>query len=359
MSIDDWRRQIDQIDRRLLELLNERADVVSNLAKEKRSQGRSLHDPERENQIFVGLELAQSELQGAFPSSALRPVFREIISACLSLQQPVSVAYLGPPGTFTHMAARSRFGLAATYVEASTIAAVFDAVARQTAQLGVVPIENSTEGGVNFTLDCLIEYDVSIRSELVLDVAHCLVARQEDLASIDHVYSHPQGLAQCRSWLGKHLPHAQLVVSPSTSAAARQAAQDERAAAVASRLAAELHGLRVLRDSIQDRVQNATRFIVLAGSDAPATGNDKTSLVFSTPHKKGALRAVLEIFDDENLNLTRIESRPYGSRMWEYAFFTDVEGHRSDAAVARALARLQSTCGKVKVLGSYPRAAQT
>jgi chorismate mutase/prephenate dehydratase len=203
----------------------------------------------------------------------------------------------------------------------------------------------------------LVEQDVKIRNELILDVAHCLMARHEDMSRIERVYSHPQGLAQCRTWLAKNLPQAQLVVSPSTGAAARQAAADEGAAGVASRLAAELNGLRILHDNIQDQAQNATRFIVLGFEDGPKTGNDKTSLVFSTPHKKGALRAVLEIFDQEDINLTRIESRPYGGRMWEYAFFTDVEGHRTDPSVERALERLTATCGKVKVLGSYPRAS--
>jgi chorismate mutase / prephenate dehydratase len=355
MSPKDLGSEVEEIDRKLLALLNERARVMTKLAHDAHDAGLALRDPSREDAAFEHLEQLQEDSGGAFPKFALRPVFREIMSACLSLNEPLSVAYLGPPGTFTQMAARSLFGVTATYVENSTIAAVFDAVVRQTAELGVVPIENSTEGGVSFTLDCLLEYDVRIQRELVLDVAYCLIAKHEDVASIEHVYSHPQGLAQCRNWLAKHLPQAQLVMSPSTSAAARQAAGDDRAAAVASRLAAELNGLRVLRDGIQDRVQNATRFIVIGQSDAPPSGNDKTSLVFSTAHKKGALRAVLTIFDEEELNLTRIESRPYGSRLWEYAFFTDLEGHRTDPPVARALERLRGACGQVKVLGSYPR----
>ena len=351
-DLDD---EVEEIDRRLLALLNERARAVSTPAAGAQAAGRALRDPSQQDAAFVRLEQLQEETGGTFPKLALRPVFREIMSACSSLNEPLSVAYLGPPGTFTQMAARELFGVGATYVENSTIAAVFDAVVRQSALLGVVPIENSTEGGVSFTLDCLLEYDVEIQRELVLDVAYCLIAKHEDVASIEHVYSHPQGLAQCRNWLARHLPQAQLVMSPSTSAAARQAASEDRAAAVASRLAAELNGLRVLRDGIQDRVQNATRFIVIGQSDAPPSGNDKTSVVFSTAHKKGALRAVLEIFDEEELNLTRIESRPYGSRLWEYAFFTDLEGHRSDPPVARALERLRSACGQVRVLGSYPR----
>jgi chorismate mutase/prephenate dehydratase len=196
-----------------------------------------------------------------------------------------------------------------------------------------------------------------IRGELVLDVTQCLLGQHDDLARIERVYSHPQGLAQCREWLLRNLPHAQLVVSHSTSAAAREAVLDARAAAVASRLAADLEGLRVIREGIQDRADNTTRFIILAKSDAPPTGRDKTSLLFSTPDERGALKHVLEILYEEGLNLTRIESRPRrGAKLWEYVFFTDLEGHRSDAAVERALGRLGAHCAFVKVLGSYPRA---
>jgi chorismate mutase/prephenate dehydratase len=359
MSIDDLRSRIDALDERILELLEERAALAQDIGRQKRNTAQVMHDPEREQRIFERLEaLLAARAEPTFPKTSIRPVFREIISACLALEAPISVAYLGPPGTFTHMAARTVFGLAARYVEAASIAGVFDAVARGSVTYGVAPIENSTEGGVTFTLDSLLETDGAvIRSEVVLDVAQCLVARHEELARVERVYSHPQALAQCRAWLAKNLPHAQLVVSPSTTTAAREAAADDAAAAVASRLAAELYGLRVMREAIQDRAENATRFIVLATSDAPPTGADKTSLVFSTPHERGALRRVLELFDEEGLNLSRIESRPSRNKLWEYVFFTDVEGHRADPNLARALVRLKNQCRMVKILGSYPRAS--
>lgn len=355
-SVDDYRSQIDAIDDKLVDLLNERAKLAQTVGKEKRDAARPMHDPEREQRIFERLERRLSEIGSAvFPASSIRAVFREIISACLSVEEEVTVAYLGPPGTFTHLAARSNFGTAARYVEGSTIPAVFDAVSRGAVSYGVVPIENSTEGGVTFTLDSLLDTDVKIRSEIVLDVAQCLIGREDDLGRIERVYSHPQALAQCREWLAKHLPHAQLVVSPSTSMAAREAASDPASAAVASRLAAELNGLLVIRESIQDRAQNATRFVVLAREEAPPTGHDRTSIVFSTPDQRGALRRVLEIFDEEGINLSRIESRPRRGELWQYAFFTDLEGHHSDETVRRALARLEKQCTMVKVLGSYPR----
>ena len=357
-EIQGIRQRIDTIDDQLLALLRQRAQQAREIAKLKRERSLPLHDPEREASVLARLEgTPQQPADTGFPQRSIRPVFREIISACLSIEQPISAAYLGPPGTFTHMAARAAFGLAAQYVEAATIPGVFDAVGRDRATYGVVPIENSTEGGVTFTLDSLLECDLLIRNELVLDIAQCLVGTNDDLASIQRVYSHPQALAQCRRWLGRNMPGAQLVVSDSTTAAARQAAEDPAAAAVASRLAAELTNLQVIREAIQDQAQNATRFIVLGKKDAPPTGRDKTTVVFSTPDERGALRRVLEIFDTERINLTRIESRPAPAKLWEYVFFTDFEGHRGDPEVASALQRLSSLCQMTKVLGSYPRAS--
>jgi len=356
MTLDDLRRGIDEIDDEILDLLDKRARLASEIGEKKRAADRTLYDPERERRIFERLEQRYDALsERKFPRASLQPVYREIISACLSVEQPLSVAYFGPPGTFTHMAARAVFGLAARYVESATISGVFDAVERGSAGYGVVPIENSTEGGVTYTLDSLLEHDVLIRSEVVLDVAQCLVGQHDELGRIERVYSHPQALAQCRGWLAKHLPHALLVVSPSTALAAREAAADQNAAAVASRLAAEIAGLRVIRENVQDRAENATRFVILAESDAPPTGRDKTSVVFSTADERGALKRVLEIFDEEAINLSRIESRPAPGQAWQYVFFTDLEGHRSEPQVARALERLKGKCAMVKVLGSYQR----
>ena len=357
MSLEELRRRIDEIDDEIVELLQRRAQAAVEVGELKRAQGRPAHDPEREQQVLARLEQRVTRQSGpAFPRQSIRPVFREIMSACLSVESPLTVAYLGPPGTFTHLAAHRAFGLAAHYVQATSIPGVFEAVARDHASYGVAPIENSTEGSVTFTLDSLLESDLRIRNELVLDVTQCLLGLHPDLSRIARVYSHPQALAQCRKWLAKHLPHAQLIVSPSTAAAAREACADDSTAAIASQLAAELHGLTVIQAGIQDRAENATRFVVLAKSDAPPTGSDKTSFVFATRHERGALRRALEILERESLNLTRIESRPRPAKLWEYVFFADVEGHRTDPGVARALSRLEQHSGLVQVLGSYPRA---
>jgi chorismate mutase / prephenate dehydratase len=358
MTIDDIRRRIDAVDERILDLLEDRAKLAADAAAAKREAGQALYDPEREQRVIAHVEALHAARKAPhFPGASLRPVFREIISACLSLEQPMNVAFFGPAGTFTHMAALRFFGLAVRYVEATTIPGVFDAVTRGTVAFGVVPIENSTEGAVTFTLDSLLDSSLMIRSEIVLDISQCLVGRHAELGRIQRVYSHPQALAQCRGWLAQNLPHAQLVVAPSTSAAAREVAADEGAAAVSSRLAAELSGLLVIREGIQDRAQNATRFVVIAIEDAPPTGRDKTSLVFSTRHERGALKHVLEIFEQQGVNLTRIESRPARDKLWEYVFFTDLEGHRSDPAIERAIERLTETSAMVRLLGSYPRGA--
>ncbi|MFC1641332.1 prephenate dehydratase [Myxococcota bacterium] len=358
VTLQDIRQRIDQIDERLVDLLEQRAAAVAEGIEIKRGQGLPLHDPERERRVLERVaELAAAHPSAAFPVAAVAPVFREILGACLSVHRPLTVAYLGPPGTFTHMAAQVAFGFAVQYLQSTTIPGVFDAVARGSAAHGVVPIENSTEGGVSFTLDCLLDTSLMISSEVVLDVTQCLLSQHDDLGHIQRVYSHPQGLAQCREWLRHNLPDAQLVVSHSTTVAAREAVADPRAAAVASTLAAELNGLKVVRAGIQDRPDNTTRFVVLAESEASPTGRDKTSLVLSAPDERGALKGVLQILYDAGLNLTRIESRPRrGAKLWEYVFFTDLEGHRLDAPVQQALTRLAERGAFVKVLGSYPRA---
>ncbi|MEI9939835.1 MAG: prephenate dehydratase [Pseudomonadota bacterium] len=268
---------------------------------------------------------------------------------------PGPIAFFGLFGSWTHAAARTVFGLTADYRENSTISHVFEAVASGAAEFGVVPIENSTEGGVNQTVDELLTRKLWIKGEVVLEIAQCLLGLASDLGAIERVASHPQGLAQCRRWLAEHLPNAEQVASLSTTTAARDAASDPALAAISSPLAAELNGLRVLVAGIQDNAENATRFVVIAKSDAQRTGRDKTSLVFSTAHSRGALRQALEIFDRAGINLSRIESRPAPGRRWEYVFLTDLEGHREDEAIAGALVELERHCSTVRVLGSYPR----
>ncbi len=354
MALDDLRKRINDIDDSILELLEERAKVVSDVARAKRDANLPTYDPERERQVLDRL----ASRAGRFPADAIRAVYREVMSACLALQEPLKVSYLGPEGTFSHAAARAYFGLAATYAEATTFEGVFDAVARKQVQYGVVPIENSTEGTVPHAVDALVGSDLLIRAEFELEVSQCLLTRAPGLASIERVYSHPQPLGQCRVWLAKNLAGAQLVQATSTAAAVRDAMADPRAAAIASRLASELYGVPILREKIQDRAENFTRFIIVSHEDAPRTGRDKTTIAFSLPdgQGRGALLRALTIFDEDQVNLTRIESRPSREKPWDYVFLADLEGHRDDANIGRAVTRLQAKCPFFKHLGSYPRA---
>lgn len=352
MSLEDLRRRIDAIDEQILGLLERRADVVAHVAREKQDKGLPVHDPEREREV---LERLAQRGAGRFPREAIVAVYREVMSACLALQAPLAVAFLGPEGTFTHLAARRLFGLAARCVEATTIDGVFDAVRRGAAAYGVVPIENSTEGSVGTAVDALLEGGLVLRRELVLPVAHCLLGAPRQITAVERVYSHPQALAQCRLWLAKNLASAQLVQTSSTAGAVREAAVDPGGAAIGSSLAGELWGLPVLRERIQDRAENATRFVVVAHEDAPRSGDDKTSVGFALRDEPGALRRALQIFDAEGVNLSRIESRPSRKQPWEYVFLIDLGGHREDDNVARALAQLRERCESLTMLGSYPR----
>lgn len=353
-TLAELRSEIDRVDDELLRLLNARATLVGRVAQLKERMQVPFYVPSRERQIIERLMAANP---GPFPTQSIRGVFQEIFSACLSLERTVRVAYLGPEGTFTHLAAKRQFGLSARTLPTGTIADVFREVEGGAADFGVVPVENSTEGVVNHTLDTFVDSDLKVSAEIILPVSHSLVGRAGlELAQIERVYSHPQALAQCRRWLSTNLPRAALVESSSTSDAARRAAEDSHGAAVASEMAARLHQLEILRQRIEDVTGNVTRFLVIGRQQAEPTGRDKTSILFTTRDAPGSLHRVLGAFADRGLNLTRIESRPSRRRPWEYVFFADLEGHQRDAGVAEALDAVRGHCEQLKVLGSYPKA---
>ncbi len=352
MSLEEYRHQIDAIDDQILKLLEERATVVEHVAQAKKDRLRPVYDPERERRV---LERLVAKGAGRFPPEAIVAVYREVMSACVALQAPVTVAFLGPEGTFTHIAARHFFGLAARYHEATTVDGVFEAVRRDNALYGVVPIENSTEGAVTHAVDALLEGGLLIRKELVLEVMQCLVSFAPQLSTIARVYSHPQALGQCRGWLLKHLASAQLVQTASTAAAVREAATDPQGAAISSKLAAEIYNIPLLYQNIQDVPENATRFVMLAKQDGPRTGDDKTTLSFSLRDAPGALKHALDIFERAHVNLSRIESRPTRQKAWDYVFFVEFEGHREDETIANMLNELRAHCVSVTLHGSYPK----
>jgi chorismate mutase / prephenate dehydratase len=357
-GLSQLRSDIDAVDERILGLLNERAGLAGAVGELKRSlqPEAPFYAPAREREVLNRLSALNP---GPFPSEALRPVFQEIMGACLSLERPLRVAFLGPEGTFTHQAVKHQFGLSVLALPQGAIPAVFQAVERGQADYGVVPVENATEGVVDSTLDTFLESPLRITAEIQLPVEQALLLRHElELGQVKRVYSHPQALGQCQRWLASHLPNAAQVAAPSTAEAARLAHEDAEGAAVASDLAAKLFDLRVAAEGIQDLSGNATRFLVLGRTPSAPTGKDRTSLVATVKDGPGALLHLLEPFARRGLNLSRIQNRPTRRKAWEHAFFLDVEGHEQDAAVAEALVELREVTASVKLLGSYPQAQE-
>lgn len=354
-ALAELRAHIDDVDERILALLNERAGYAAAVGDHKRvlQPEASFHAPARERQVLSRLAGMNA---GPFPTAAIRPVFQEIMGACLSLERPLQVAFLGPEGTFTQQAVKHQFGLSVHALPQASIPNVFLAVERGQADYGVVPVENATEGVVDSTLDTFLDSPLQITAEILLPVEQALLLRHDlELAQVQRVYSHPQALGQCQRWLAAHLPHAAQIAASSTAEAARLAHEDAEGAAVASELAAKLFDLKVGCECIQDLSGNATRFLVLGRTAMAPTGKDRTSLVVTVKDGPGALLQLLEPLARRSLNLTRIQNRPTRRRAWEHAFFLDVEGHAAEAPMAEALAELRQVAASMKLLGSYPQ----
>lgn len=352
-DIQHYRKEIDRIDDQILRLLNERSKSVIEIGRLKRESdaGANLHTPGREAEIVARLT---RQNEGPFPNEAIRPVYREIMSASLSLEGPQKVAYLGPRATFTHLACIQKFGESAQYVPVNSIKDVFEEVERGRANFGVVPIENTTEGVVNHTLDMFVDSNLLIYGEVLQEVSHHLLSKAERLEDIKKIYSHPHAIAQCRHWLETNLPQVPVAEAPSTARAAELCADDPTAAAIASELAAQLYGLKVLKSRIEDNINNVTRFLVLSKKAPERTGRDKTSVMLSVKDKVGALYDLLRPFASHGLNMTKIESRPSRRKAWEYIFFVDIEGHVEEDRVKKALEEIKGRCLFMKILGSYP-----
>ncbi len=348
------RERVDAIDRDILDQLNERARLVQSIGRVKAETGSPIYEAARERQI---VEQLCARNPGPFPSEGIAPVFREIISATRSLERVLRVGYFGPEGTFTHLAARRQFGQLADLASLGSIAEVFAAVERRQIDLGVVPVENTTEGVVTQTFDSLAEHEVSICGEVVLRISQQLLSLSGRLEDVRRVVSHPQPLAQCRLWLDRHLPGTERVEAASTAVAARLAAADGSLAAIGSAIAGEVYGLRTIEAAIEDRRDNTTRFVVIGQLSPPASGNDLTSVLFTIrKDEAGALHRLLAPFAEQGLNLTSIQLRPIKGKPWEYLFFLDVEGHRSDPRLVRALEGAARVAHTQRILGSFPRA---
>lgn len=352
LTIPEHRKAIDRLDAQIVRLLNERTRHVLQIGEIKRKAGQEIYAPHRE--LAVLNRVARLN-RGPITHESLRAIYREIMSSALALEKSMTIAYFGPEATFTHLAAIRRFGSSLRYSPQKTIADVFTEVSRNRAEYGVVPVENSTEGVVTHTLDMFVDSELKIVSQVLLPIQHCLLARCAR-SQIRRLYTHPQALAQCRSWVQNNLPQVEIIESSSTTRAAELAARDKHAAAIASALAAERYHLRILGSDIQDNVENVTRFLVLGRECPPPTGRDRTSLMFCIEDKVGALYQALAPFRRYRINMTKIESRPNKRKAWEYYFFVDCDGHMNDRRVSAALAMLAQQCTFVKVLGSYPRA---
>jgi chorismate mutase/prephenate dehydratase len=351
--LKELRARIDAIDDRILALLNERAATALDVGRIKAERNLRFYVPEREVEILRRLTEANP---GPFPNEGLKAIWREIISASLSLEKPLSVAFLGPRATFTHLACLKHFGESAQYVPQINLSEVFDAVERNVADFGVVPIENSSEGIVSNTLDMFVDHNLLICGEIMVEVDQDLLSVTGDLDHVRKVYSHPHAIAQCRGWLERNLRQVPVFDVESTARAAELAADDPSAAAIAGEAAAKIYGLKTIRRRIQDNTNNFTRFIIIGKQPSARTGNDKTSILFSARDEVGALHLMLEPFAKYNVNLTKIESRPVKKKAWEYLFFLDMTGHASDDPVAKALDDLKAHAQFIKILGSYPRA---
>jgi chorismate mutase/prephenate dehydratase len=354
MSLEELRKRIDELDHQLVQLLNERARVVVEIGKLKDKTGKAVYAPDREKEVLARIAEAN---EGPLPDKCLVAIWRELMSGSFVLERPLRIGFLGPKGSFSHTAAMLKFGQSVEYEPLADITSIFDEVSKEHCDLGLAPVENTTGGGVIETLDALIDSDVKVCAEVLMAIHHNLLGNCS-LEKIEKIYSKPEVFAQCRNWLSATFKEAQTVPVASTAKAAQLVSEEPTSAAIGSRIAAELYGLRIICENIEDIANNVTRFLVISREDARPTGEDKTAILFSTAHKAGALADVLDVFKRYNINLTNIESRPSKKRQWEYYFFMDFIGHRTNEQVRKGLEETQKHCLQLSILGSFPRATE-
>ena len=353
-NLDDLRHRIDEVDRRLMEALSERAKLVVTVGKLKRSDSTPIYAPHREQEV---LRKVLSLNPGPLSDRTVEAIYRELMSGSFALERGLSVAFLGPEGSFSHMAATQHFGSSVTFNDIRSVEAVFEEVAKRHVNYGLVSYENSIGGGITDTLVAFQLYDVQIYSEAMIEISHCLLANCEP-DEIENIYSEHQIFEQCHRWLADRYPRAQLIPTASSAMAVRQASQEPHAAAIGSELAGEIYGVGRLYEKIQDHPNNITRFLVIGIESALPTGQDKTTLMFVTAHKPGALVDVLAVFRDREINLSHIDKTPSGRENWQYTFFIDCEAHQDDGNMRSAIEEARTHCLSIKVLGSYPRATR-
>ena len=367
-KLEKLRKKIDEIDEKIVSLLNRRAKIALKISKEKKKVGGEIYSPYREKEILERIK----RLENIFPEKSIENIYSEIISATRSIEKEIKITYLGPKGTFTEVAAIKKFGRSANYIPLHSIKDVFNEVEKGNADFGVVPIENSSEGSVTSTLDMFFDSNLKICGEVIIDVVHCLLSNSK-ISEIKKLYCHPLAFAQCEEWISKNLPNVKIIEVGSTAKAAEIAAKEKNSAAIASELAAREYNLKILARNIQDEIVNKTRFLIIGKCVGKYVGRyvgkyvgigqnskkskkikSKTSILFTVKHVPGALFRALKSFSDYKINLTKIESRPIKGKLWEYAFFVDFQGHVNDKKVKAALKKLKENCIELKILGSYP-----
>ena len=358
-ALEKLRQQIDDIDQKLLELFNRRARCAVEVAEVKRAlgdesdEGVSFFRPDREAQVINRLKTLN---QGPLSDDEVGRLIREVMSACLALEQPLKIAYLGPEGTFTQSAALKHFGHSVTTVPMSSIPDVFNSVESGHVDYGLVPVENSTEGVVSHTLDMFMNSNLKVCGEVEIPIHHHLAMHSQNVSEIKHVYSHQQSFAQCRRWLDQNLPAIERIPVSSNAEAARLASIESDAAAICGLPAVEVFDLKICYENIEDLSDNTTRFVIIGKQDVDPSGNDKTSLLISTKNIPGALLGLLQPLADHGISMNKIESRPAQGLKWAYVFFIDIDGHQQDPAVGKALNELKQQAALFKILGSYPKA---
>jgi len=354
MTLEELRTEIDRLDKQIVALLNQRAKVVVEVGKLKAKDGSPVYAPDREQKVLDRVREANA---GPLPDSALVAIYRELMSASFALEKPLRIAYLGPEGSNSHLAATGKFGASVEYQAVNDIRGVFEEVSREHVDLGVVPIENSTGGGITDTIDAFVETRVTIKAEINRAIHHNLLAKCS-MEEIERLYSKPEVFSQCQQWLSETGLAGKCIAGASTSRAAEMAATEPRSAALGNTVAGEIYGLDIIRHNVEDNPNNVTRFLVIGRGPNRPTGDDKTAVTFTTAHKPGALADVLVAFKEAGTNLTFIESRPSRKRNWEYFFFAEAEGHIEEQHVTEAIERARQHCLGLHVLGSYPKAEE-
>lgn len=351
------RKEIDLIDQEVVELLNKRGKIALKVGHVKSSNNKTYYNPARESEVYKNIT---SYNEGPLKDEHLQNIFREIISACITVQSGIRISYFGPEGTFTHLAAIKRFGTSRMLIPVKNIADVFSSVSKGLSEYGVVPVENTIEGMVNVTFDMFVNSDVTIIGEEVIPISHFLFSKEDDIKKINKIYSHPQPFGQCRNFLEEKFKDAELIDAFSTADACIMASKEAGAAAIASEVAGRIYGLNVLLPHIEDFSNNFTRFLIISnGEKTHKTGKDKTSILLSIKNSVGALYKILKPFFENEINITKIESRPSKKFNWDYIFFIDVSAHESDEKLKKALKSIEEYTIFIKILGSYESASKT